>query len=167
MSISRVDAIRKATQPKKVSKAKRKNLEQSIDRGSSNSSLGFHPLISSYNEKVCPILDAIDKLRHLKVAQKIIPLPGMMSTLTLALKLPYRIRLMVEIEHEIFNKVLENGDDGFAVSCDDIDLNDFCSQFFGRYKQVLIDVKNGGTRVGNVMQTPFKAVEKAIVKWFG
>ena len=33
------------------------------------------PLVSSYNEKIRPILDAIDKLRRLKVTQEGIPLP--------------------------------------------------------------------------------------------
>ncbi|KAL4580154.1 hypothetical protein LXL04_016335 [Taraxacum kok-saghyz] len=36
----------------------------------------FPPIVSSYNEKIRPILDAVDKLRRLNVAQEGIPLPA-------------------------------------------------------------------------------------------
>ncbi|KAI3708523.1 hypothetical protein L2E82_37725 [Cichorium intybus] len=36
----------------------------------------FPPIVSSYNVKIRPILDAVDKLRRLKVTQEGIPLPA-------------------------------------------------------------------------------------------
>ncbi|KAL7584906.1 hypothetical protein Lser_V15G45188 [Lactuca serriola] len=36
----------------------------------------FPPIVSSYNDKIRPILDAVDKLRRLKVTQEGIPLPA-------------------------------------------------------------------------------------------
>ncbi|KAL4580167.1 hypothetical protein LXL04_016348 [Taraxacum kok-saghyz] len=47
-----------------------------VENDTNNHKPLFPPIVSSYNEKIRPILDAVDKLRRLNVAQEGIPLPA-------------------------------------------------------------------------------------------
>ncbi|KAI3496998.1 hypothetical protein L1887_39378 [Cichorium endivia] len=64
------------------------------------------PIVSSYNDKIRPILDAVDKLRRLKVTQEGIPLPAIVVVGDQSSGIPVLARRLVQIQSMIISKCL-------------------------------------------------------------
>ncbi|GJV36662.1 dynamin-related protein 4C-like protein [Tanacetum coccineum] len=58
-----------------MGKGNKTNTKTNTESPNLDEKLNFPPLVSSYNETIRPILDAVDKLRRLNVTQEGIPLP--------------------------------------------------------------------------------------------